>query len=58
MGLFDPSIKILTCGLVFSLGLNGTFPGFDTDPLQRRLRSGLLLRHPQVFVDSRESLAP
>ena len=29
----------LTGGFVFGLSLDGTFPGFETDPLQRRLGS-------------------
>ena len=31
---------VLTVGFVFGLSLDGTFSGFDTDPLQRRLCSG------------------
>jgi len=37
-----------TLWFVLCLRLDGTLPGFDSDPLKRRLRRSLLLRHPQV----------
>ena len=39
---------------VFGVGFNSTFPCFETDPLERRLRRGCLLRHPQVSTRSKD----
>lgn len=39
---------------VFRVGFNSTFPCFETDPLERRLRYGCLLRHPQVSTRSKD----
>ena len=37
-----------TCGFVFRVGFDCAFSSSDSDALERRLGSGLLLRHPQV----------
>jgi hypothetical protein len=37
-----------TRGFVFRLGFDCAFSSSDSDALERRLGSGLLLRHPQV----------
>jgi hypothetical protein len=43
-----PVVALLTCGLVFRVRFYCAFSSFDSYALERRLGSGLLLRHPQI----------